>query len=147
VRDSGARDSTAQDRGAREAGVRVLVGGCLELGADGLPFAPFTAVLRAAWDAAAGAWATVRQPHPEAWALTAAAPAAMADGDRDGAATRLRRAATLAAGLSAAPLSDQIALLSRCVLRPVGDWPAQARGVVRGQPRAAERAARPRLSA
>jgi DNA-binding CsgD family transcriptional regulator/tetratricopeptide (TPR) repeat protein len=33
---------------ARQAGgdVRVLVGGCLELGASGLPFAPFTAVLR-----------------------------------------------------------------------------------------------------
>jgi DNA-binding NarL/FixJ family response regulator len=28
------------------AGARVLTGGCLELGTDGLPFAPFTAVLR-----------------------------------------------------------------------------------------------------
>jgi DNA-binding CsgD family transcriptional regulator len=32
---------------ARGAGARVLTGGCLELGADGLPFAPFTSVLRA----------------------------------------------------------------------------------------------------
>jgi DNA-binding CsgD family transcriptional regulator len=31
---------------ARAAGARVLVGGCLELGTDGLPFAPFTSVLR-----------------------------------------------------------------------------------------------------
>ena len=31
---------------SRGAGARVLTGGCLELGADGLPFAPFTAVLR-----------------------------------------------------------------------------------------------------
>jgi DNA-binding CsgD family transcriptional regulator len=31
---------------ARAAGVRVLSGGCLELGADGLPFSPFTAMLR-----------------------------------------------------------------------------------------------------
>jgi predicted ATPase/DNA-binding CsgD family transcriptional regulator len=31
---------------ARAAGARVLTGGCLELGIDGLPFAPFTAVLR-----------------------------------------------------------------------------------------------------
>jgi predicted ATPase len=31
---------------AWEAGARVLIGGCLELGADGLPFAPFTAMLR-----------------------------------------------------------------------------------------------------
>ena len=31
---------------ALEAGARILIGGCLELGTDGLPFAPFTAVLR-----------------------------------------------------------------------------------------------------
>jgi DNA-binding CsgD family transcriptional regulator len=30
----------------RAAGARVLTGGCLELGADGLPFGPFTAILR-----------------------------------------------------------------------------------------------------
>jgi DNA-binding CsgD family transcriptional regulator/tetratricopeptide (TPR) repeat protein len=32
---------------AAEAGARVLTGGCLDLGTDGLPFAPFAAVLRA----------------------------------------------------------------------------------------------------
>jgi predicted ATPase len=31
---------------ARRTGARVLTGGCLELGADSLPFAPFTSVLR-----------------------------------------------------------------------------------------------------
>ncbi|MBC6465679.1 AAA family ATPase [Actinomadura alba] len=31
---------------AQSAGARVLLGACLELGADGLPFAPFTTVLR-----------------------------------------------------------------------------------------------------
>ena len=31
---------------SRGAGLRVLIGGCLELGASGLPFAPFTSVLR-----------------------------------------------------------------------------------------------------
>jgi len=31
---------------ARRNGARVLTGGCMQLGADGLPFAPFTAVLR-----------------------------------------------------------------------------------------------------
>ena len=31
---------------SRRSGARVLTGGCLELGADGLPFAPFTSVLR-----------------------------------------------------------------------------------------------------
>jgi predicted ATPase/DNA-binding CsgD family transcriptional regulator len=34
------------DGQARAEGGRVLAGGCLELGVDGLPFAPFTAVLR-----------------------------------------------------------------------------------------------------
>ena len=77
--------------------------------------------LRAAWDDAAAAWAAVSQPHPEAEALAAAAAAAVADGDRDGAATRLRRATTLSEGLRAAPLSDEIARLSRRVLRAVGD--------------------------
>ncbi len=33
-------------RAATLAGARVLTGGCLELGTDGLPFAPFTVVLR-----------------------------------------------------------------------------------------------------
>ena len=33
-------------RTAAAGGARVLTGGCLELGTDGLPFAPFTAVLR-----------------------------------------------------------------------------------------------------
>ena len=32
---------------AGQGGVRVLTGGCLDLGADGLPFAPFAAMLRA----------------------------------------------------------------------------------------------------
>ncbi|HEV2374704.1 MAG TPA: AAA family ATPase, partial [Streptosporangiaceae bacterium] len=31
---------------ARQAGARVLTGGCLDLGTDGLPFAPFAAMLR-----------------------------------------------------------------------------------------------------
>src|ERR1700689_2651076 len=31
---------------ARGAGIRVLTGACLELGADGLPYSPFTAILR-----------------------------------------------------------------------------------------------------
>ena len=31
---------------AQGKGARVLAGGCLELGADGLPFAPFTSMLR-----------------------------------------------------------------------------------------------------
>ncbi|GAA2435924.1 LuxR family transcriptional regulator [Actinomadura vinacea] len=36
----------AIERGAGGGNARLLVGGCLELGSDGLPFAPFTTVLR-----------------------------------------------------------------------------------------------------
>ena len=115
-----------------------------------VPGQPVPDGLRAGWDAAADAWSAVRQPHPQAWALTAAAGAAMAEGDRDGAATRLRHAATLAAGLCAAPLSDQIARLSRRVLRPVGAGPVQIRRAGRRTPhrhQAALRSVPPRRSA
>ena len=100
--------------------------------------------LRAAWDDAAAAWAAVRQPHPEAEALAAAAAAAVADGDRDGAATRLRRATTLSEGLRAAPLSDEIARLSRRVLRAVGDRSAPG---VTGDPAGGPGAAGPAAGA
>ncbi len=69
--------------------------------------------LRDAWDEAAAAWEVVRQPYPQAQALTGAAGAALAAGDREGAALRLRRAATLADSVRAAPLSAEIARLFR----------------------------------
>ena len=84
--------------------------------------------LCAAWDEAAAAWAAVRQPHQEAEALAGAARAALAAGDRDRAATRLRRAATLAAALRAGPLSEEISRLSRGVLRAVGARAASGTG-------------------
>ena len=71
------------------------------------------AALPAAWDEAAVAWAALSEPYPLAQALLAGARAALADGDRDGATGRLRRAAPLAAGLGAHPLSDEIAVLAR----------------------------------
>jgi len=46
-------------------------------------------------------------------ALLAGAQVALADGDRDGAAERLRRACPLAARLDAHPLSDELAVLAR----------------------------------
>jgi DNA-binding CsgD family transcriptional regulator len=64
--------------------------------------------LRDAWDEAATAWEAVRQPYPQARALLGAATAALATGDREGAALRLRRAATLADPLRATPLSAEI---------------------------------------
>ena len=70
------------------------------------------AELRAAWDQAATAWEAVSEPYPLAQALLHAAETALACDDRDGAADRLRRAADLAASLSADPLSQQIATLA-----------------------------------
>src|SRR5262249_56143011 len=78
--------------------------------------------LRQAWDAAAQAWEAVSQPYPLAAALWRSAEAALGDGDHDGAAARLRRAAALAGQLGAAPLGDDIALLApRARIRPRGD--------------------------
>ncbi|HEY9240346.1 MAG TPA: LuxR C-terminal-related transcriptional regulator, partial [Streptosporangiaceae bacterium] len=81
---------------------------------------------RAAWDAATAAWEAVGQPYPLASALHEAAGAALAAGDRDGGATRLRRAATLAQDLGAQPLADRIGLLARRARIPLGDRPAAA---------------------
>jgi DNA-binding CsgD family transcriptional regulator/tetratricopeptide (TPR) repeat protein len=67
----------------------------------------------AAFDAAAAAWEHVGQPYPLADALLRGAEAALAAGDRDGAAERLRRAGELADGLGARPLAREVAALAR----------------------------------
>ena len=67
----------------------------------------------AAWDQAAAAWAGLGEPYPLGETLLHAAETALARGDRDGAAERLRRAAALAGELGAHPLAEQIALLAR----------------------------------
>ncbi|WP_308198696.1 helix-turn-helix transcriptional regulator [Actinomadura litoris] len=72
----------------------------------------------AAWDAAAAAWERLGNPYPRAEALTAAAEAALAGGDHDGAAVRLQTATGLAAGLGAAPLGSRIDELRRRVRAP-----------------------------
>jgi DNA-binding CsgD family transcriptional regulator len=77
-------------------------------GPDGADGQRDPVALRAAWDEAAAAWEAVRQPYPQARALLGAATAALAAGDREGAALRLRRAATLADPLRATPLSAEI---------------------------------------
>ena len=66
-----------------------------------------------AWDAAAAAWADLGEPYPLGQTLLHAAEAALACGDRAGAAERLRRAVALADSLGAHPLAEQIALLAR----------------------------------
>jgi DNA-binding CsgD family transcriptional regulator len=75
-----------------------------------LPRQAGTSVL---WDEAAQAWEALDEPYPLARTLLRSAEAALGAGDRDGAATRLRRAAELAHRLGARPLSDDIALLAR----------------------------------
>ncbi|HET9971574.1 MAG TPA: response regulator transcription factor, partial [Streptosporangiaceae bacterium] len=69
--------------------------------------------LLGAWDEAAAAWDGLAEPYPRAQALLRAAEAALARGDRDGAAERLQRAASLAAELGTRPLGEQITLLAR----------------------------------
>jgi DNA-binding CsgD family transcriptional regulator len=66
-----------------------------------------------AWDQATAAWAAVSEPYPRAQALLHATEAALAGGDRDGAAGRLRQAAAVAADLGADLLLQDIALLAR----------------------------------
>ena len=66
-----------------------------------------------AWDAAAAAWAAVSEPYPLARTLLQAAEVALTDGDREAASERLRRAAPIAAGLGAVPLTDAIHALAR----------------------------------
>jgi DNA-binding CsgD family transcriptional regulator/tetratricopeptide (TPR) repeat protein len=80
--------------------------------ADDPAGAPATDLV-AAWDAAAQAWDRLDQPYELACALLRAASAAMDQGDRDGAAQRLARAASLAGRLGAGPLRGQIGSLAR----------------------------------
>jgi DNA-binding CsgD family transcriptional regulator len=83
--------------------------------------------LLAAWDQAVAAWAGLGEPYPQAETLLHAAEAAMADGDRDGAGERLRRAAPLADRLGARPLGEQIAILARRArIRLTGDGSPEA---------------------
>jgi DNA-binding CsgD family transcriptional regulator len=71
------------------------------------------AELLQAWDQAADAWAALSEPYPLAQALLHAAEAALTNGDREGAAARLQRAAPPAAELGARPLGAEIAILAR----------------------------------
>ena len=78
--------------------------------------------LAAAWDEAAAAWADLSEPYPLGEMLLHAAEAALACGNRNGAAERLRRAAPLADELGAHPLAEQIGLLARRArIRLAGD--------------------------
>jgi len=82
----------------------------------------------AAWDEAAAAWGRISEPYSQAEALLHASEAALAGGDRDGAAGRLRLAAALAARLGAGSLAAEIALLARRARIVLDTSPAAAVG-------------------
>jgi len=69
----------------------------------------------AGWDAAHAAWERLGRPYQAAYALLHAARAAVARGDRDAAAARLRTGAELAERVGARPLLQQIARQARQV--------------------------------
>jgi DNA-binding CsgD family transcriptional regulator/tetratricopeptide (TPR) repeat protein len=89
-----------------------------QAGADPLGAADSQALAR--WDDAAAAWDGLAQPFERATALLRAAEAGMTNGDRDGAAQRLRRAAELAGQLGARPLGEEIAVLARSARLALG---------------------------
>jgi ATP/maltotriose-dependent transcriptional regulator MalT len=89
--------------------------------------------LLAAWDEAAAAWAILGEPYPLSETLLHATETALACGDRDGAAERLRRAIPLADELGAHPLAEQITILARRArIRLTGDDASE--GQVPGDP-------------
>ncbi|MGW4796118.1 ATP-binding protein [Nonomuraea sp. NPDC004297] len=67
------------------------------------------------FDASAAAWQRLNRPHNQAKALLKAAGVAARDGDREGAAARLKEGLPLARALRAAPLVEEIETLSRRV--------------------------------
>jgi DNA-binding CsgD family transcriptional regulator/tetratricopeptide (TPR) repeat protein len=80
------------------------------------------AKVMAAFDTAATAWERVGDPYPHAAALLHGAEAALAAGERDGAAERLRRASELAGRLGARPLLEEIGSLARSArIQPAGE--------------------------
>jgi len=104
--------------------VGVGVGARQPEGADGEPVE-----LLAAWDEAAAALASLGEPYPLSQTLLHAAETALACGDRDGAAERLRRAVPLAGELGAHPLAEQITILARRArIRLNGDDAAEGQG-------------------
>jgi DNA-binding CsgD family transcriptional regulator len=98
------------DAGHGEAGGAGAGGGA---GADGGADVGVAAGLLGAWDEAAVAWDGLGEPYSLGETLLHAAEAALACGDRDGAAERLQRAASLATQLAARPFGEQIAILAR----------------------------------
>ncbi|TYB68836.1 AAA family ATPase [Nonomuraea sp. PA05] len=88
-----------------------------------------------AWDLAVGAWEALREPYAEALCLVAAAQAALAAGDRQGAAARLTRSRDLARELGATPLLEQLDVFGRRArIGGVGGGPGGGEEAGGGQP-------------
>ncbi|MFI6595604.1 helix-turn-helix transcriptional regulator [Nonomuraea sp. NPDC050536] len=129
---SGGAPATADGRGvpgrnAVSGGVAARRGGASVSGLEAVADTPAWRV--EAWDAAVEAWAELRQPYSEAWALLGGAHAAVTAGDRQGAASRLTRARELAEQLGAAPLTAELDDLARRARIAIADEP-----VPQGQP-------------
>ncbi|MFB6724280.1 helix-turn-helix transcriptional regulator [Kribbella sp. NPDC056345] len=70
------------------------------------------------WDAAASGWATIGNPHEQAWSLLGAVRSALTSSNKAGASRRLSEAEQLAEQLGAVPLTQRIAeLRTRAGLR------------------------------
>lgn len=76
------------------------------------------------WDGAADHWRRLGRLHPLARSLVNGAADAARQGDRDGAAVRLREAHTIADSLAAKPMVDEVVSLARRVGVALGDAPA-----------------------
>ncbi|GAA3540485.1 LuxR family transcriptional regulator [Nonomuraea rosea] len=81
-----------------------------------------------AWEQAVEAWAALRQPYAEAQCLVGAAQAALAAGDRQGAAVRLARAKELAGPLGATALLEQLDVFGRRARIGGGGGPEETAG-------------------
>ncbi|WP_067142648.1 ATP-binding protein [Microtetraspora malaysiensis] len=92
---------------------------------DGPVGTAFRHVYEGRFDEAAAGWKILGRPYPRAKALVYGATATAAQGDRDGAAARLRTARPLAEALRAAPLLAEIDALARRVGAALDDASAR----------------------
>ncbi|WP_284681531.1 ATP-binding protein [Sphaerisporangium fuscum] len=108
------------------------------LPAKGAVAEAYRLMCRGRFDEAAAAWERLGRPHTRAVSLTEAAAEAAQSGDRDGAASRLREAYPLAAGLGARPLLTTIESLARRVGAVLTESPKEPAGALNGHVTAAE---------
>jgi DNA-binding CsgD family transcriptional regulator/tetratricopeptide (TPR) repeat protein len=123
-RDQGTRDEAARLRAALDAVSRDLPAATRRDQAWRLTYLAGTTNgggSPPAWNAAVDQWRDLKMPYHAARALAGGARADLEAGDRSSAVAKLREAATIAAGLGAVPLAqevEQLAARARLVLTP-----------------------------